>query len=160
MSVDPDLPATDLPALRPGAVGSPHLRAAAAVAVGGAAGALARAGVAEIVGHSPRGWPWSTLLTNATGSALLGVLLVILARSSRESGYPRALLGTGLLGGYTTFSTLTVDAVQLARFERPGVAALYVVASAAGMLLSCLTGVAATRRLVRPGPGHEAGGSG
>ena len=112
------------------------------------------------MGHPPRAWPWSTLVINATGSGLLGVLLVILARRFPEHRYARALFGTGLLGGYTTFSTLSVDAVQLARFERPGAAALFVVAGAASMLGACLLGVVATGRMVPARPLPDGGGSG
>jgi fluoride exporter len=83
--------------------------AAAVVGGGGAVGALARAGLAEVWPHQPDEWPWSTLLTNATGAALLGVLLVVLAHRHPRDRYARPLLGTGLLGGYTTFSTWTLE---------------------------------------------------
>ena len=144
MSVDPDLPP-------PG----PHLApiaAAAMVALGGALGALARAGLAELWPHPPRGWPWSTLVTNMTGSALLGALLVILARRFPRDRRARLLLGTGLLGGYTTFSTLSVDAVQLVRFDRVWLALGYVTASIAGVLLACLLGILLARRVVGMSP--------
>jgi CrcB protein len=117
-----------------------------AVGLGGAAGALARAGMAELWPHPARGWPWSTLVTNATGSALLGVLLVVLARRYPRDRYARPLVGTGLLGGYTTFSTLSVDAAQLVRFDRPGLAVGYVVTSTAVILLACLIGLLVARR--------------
>ena len=144
MSVDPDLPP-------PG----PHLApiaAAAMVAVGGALGALARAGLSELWPHRPRGWPWSTLVTNVTGSALLGVLLVILARRFPRDRHARPLLGTGLLGGYTTFSTLSVDAAQLVRFDRVGLAVGYVTVSVVGVLLACLLGMLLARRVMRMSP--------
>ena len=118
------------------------------VAVGGAVGALARAGVAEGWPHDPSDWPWSTLMTNVSGSALLGVLLVVLARRFPADRYARPLLGTGMLGGYTTFSTLSVDAVQLARFDRAWAAAGYVAANVAGILVGCLLGLLLARRLV------------
>jgi CrcB protein len=140
VSIDPDLPPS-------GAAVSPVL-GVAAVGLGGAVGALARAGLAEVWPHSPDEWPWSTLVTNATGSALLGALLVVLARRFPRDRYARPLLGTGLLGGYTTFSTLSVDAVQLARFDRPGLAAGYVTASIAAILVGCLLGVLLGRRFV------------
>ena len=145
MSVDPDLPA-------PGPHPSP-LVAAAVVGLGGAIGALARAGLAEVWPHPPDEWPWSTLMINATGAALLGVLLAVLARRFPRDRFARPLLGTGLLGGYTTFSTFSVDAVQLVRFDRPGLALGYVAASVAAILLGCLLGLALTRRAL----GRDAG---
>ena len=138
MSVDPDLPA-------PGPHPSPLL-AAAVVGIGGAIGALARAGLAELWPHHPDQWPWSTLVTNATGAALLGVLLAVLVHRYPRDRFVRPLLGTGLLGGYTTFSTLSVDAVQLVRFDRPALALAYVAASIAAILAGCLLGLVLARR--------------
>ena len=140
MSVDPDLPA-------PGPHPSPLL-AAAVVGGGGAVGALARAGLAELWPHRPDEWPWATLVTNATGSALLGVLLVVLAARYPRDRYARPLLGTGVLGGYTTFSTFSVDAAQLIRFDRPGVALGYVVATVVAILLGALLGLVLARRFL------------
>ena len=139
MSVDPDLP---WPGPHP-----PSVLAALAVGLGGGIGALARAGVADIWPHPARGWPWSTLVVNATGAALLAVLLVVLARRFPRDRYARPLLGTGVLGGYTTFSTVSVDAATLIRFDGPGVALGYVVASVATILLGCLLGLVLARRL-------------
>ena len=140
MSVDPDLPA-------PGPHPSPLL-AAAVVGGGGAVGALARAGLAELWPHRPDEWPWATLVTNATGSALLGALLVVLAARYPRDRYGRPLLGTGVLGGYTTFSTFSVDAAQLIRFDRPGVALGYVVATVVAILLGALLGLVLARRFL------------
>jgi len=139
VSVDPDLPS---PGPHP-----PLVLAALAVGLGGGIGALARAGAADLWPHPARGWPWSTLVVNATGAALLAVLLVVLARRCPRDRYARPLLGTGLLGGYTTFSTFSVDAAQLIRFDRPGVALGYVVASIAAILLGCLLGLVLARRM-------------
>jgi CrcB protein len=147
VSVDPDLPA-------PGPHPSPFV-AAAVVGAGGALGALARAGLAEGWPHRPDEWPWSTLVTNATGATLLGVLLAVLAHRYPRDRFARPLLGTGLLGGYTTFSTLSVDAVQLVRFERPALAVGYLAASVAAILVGCLLGLGLARRVVA-GPGGRA----
>lgn len=127
------------------------------MAVGGAVGTLARAGVADAWPHEPSDWAWSTLMTNVSGSALLGVLLVVLARRFPVDRYARPLLGGGLLGGYTTFSALSVDAVQLARLDRAWAAAGYVTANAVGILLGCLLGVVLARRFVAVSTdaGHE-----
>ena len=148
MSVDPDLP-------EPGMHPAP-LVAAAVVAAGGAVGALARAGLAELWPHRPDEWPWSTVVTNATGAALLGVLLVVLAHRFPRDRYARPLLGTGLLGGYTTFSTLSVEAVELVRLERPALAVGYLAASIAAILVGCLLGLGLTRRAVAGPDGRTA----
>lgn len=149
MSVDPDLPA-------PGPHPSPLL-AAAVVGGGGAVGALARAGLTELWPHRPDEWPWSTLVTNATGAALLGVLLVVLADRFPRDRYARPLLGTGLLGGYTTFSALSVEAVQMVRFDRPAIALAYVAASIAAILVGCLLGLGLARRALAGPDGRTTG---
>jgi len=87
-------------------------------------------------------------MTNVSGSALLGVLLVVLARRFPADRYARPLLGTGMLGGYTTFSALSVDAVQLARFDRVWAATGYVAANVVGVLLGALLGLLLARRWV------------
>jgi CrcB protein len=146
VSVDPDLPV-------PGPHPSP-LVAAVVVGAGGALGALARAGLAELWPHRPDEWPWSTLVTNTTGAALLGVLLAVLAHRFPRDRYARPLLGTGLLGGYTTFSTLSVEAVQMVRFDRPALALGYLAASIATILVGSLLGLGLGRRAVA-GPDHR-----
>lgn len=85
-----------------------------AVYVGGAAGTLARAGVAEGLSS-----PWATLLVNVIGAALLGYVVVALPER-------RPLLGTGFCGGLTTFSTLQLEALELSLVD----AVAYLVASA------------------------------
>ena len=85
------------------------------VAVGGAAGAMARWWITLVVPHTTAGaWPWATFLTNLTGCLLLGMVLAwINARrdrwSPRWSRLARPLVASGILGGYTTFSTYAVE---------------------------------------------------
>lgn len=133
--LDPDLPR------RP----PRHARAAAAVGLGGAVGGLARLGVAEALPHAPGTWAWSTFVANATGCAALAALVVVLTARFPDSHYPRLLLGTGVLGGYTTFSTLTVDAVDLLRAERAAMAGAYVGVSVVVMILATLAGLQLAR---------------
>ena len=109
------------------------------VAAGGIVGALARSAVGHAVPHEAGTWAWSTLLVNALGAGLL--VLLVTAGPSREV---RLLVGTGLLGGFTTFSAFAVDAVLLTDAGRPALAAAYVLTgvvtllggAAAGLLLS------------------------
>src|SRR3954453_5186330 len=88
-------------------------------ALGGALGALARWGVATALPSSPGAWPWATLLVNLTGCLLRCVLLAV--RLARFPGTPwlRPFLATGVLGGYTTFSTFAVETVTLVDAGRP-----------------------------------------
>jgi len=82
-----------------------------AVAVGGAIGALARAGVAALL-PSAAGFPFATFSVNGLGSLAIGVCW---AATSRWHIDPivTAFLMTGLLGGFTTFSTFSLDSLQL-----------------------------------------------
>jgi fluoride exporter len=120
-----------------------------AAALGGALGTLARWGIAEALPSSPAGWPWSTLLVNLTGCLLLGLLAAALF--TRHPGHPwlRPFLGTGVLGGYTTFSTFAVDVVRLADAGAWPVAAGYVLASVAGGVLAAAVGVRLGRTVPR-----------
>ena len=111
------------------------------VAAGGAAGALARAGVGVLLPHEPGSWGWGTLLVNAVGAALL---LALLAR--RPGDRVRLALGTGVLGGFTTFSGFAVGAVQLADAGRGAAAAAYVLVSVVTLLGAGLLGARVGRR--------------
>ena len=104
-------------------------------------GALLRAGALELWPSRPGTWSWTVLVVNAIGALLLCALL---ARAPGERS--RLLLGTGLLGGFTTASGLAVDAVLLADAGRAGLAALYVLVGAASLLLAGLAGAALGRR--------------
>ena len=80
----------------------------ALVAVGGTVGSLARAWLGEALPGG--GWDWATWWANLSGSFALALLLVLLTGLSRFAHEVRLLLGTGLLGGYTTFSTYVLSA--------------------------------------------------
>ena len=119
----------------------------AAAALGGVLGALARWGVGEALPHDAGGWPWATLLVNLTGCLVLGVLIAALFTRHPSSPWLRPFLGTGVLGGYTTFSTFAVDAVQLTDAGAGGAAVGYVLASVVGGVLAAVAGVALGRAL-------------
>ena len=116
-----------------------------AAALGGVLGALGRYGLAEALPHRVGTWHWAVLLVNLTGCLVLGVLAAAVFARHPDSAWLRPFLGTGVLGGYTTFSTFAVDAVQLTDAGRPGVAAAYVVASVVGGVLAAAAGVALGR---------------
>ncbi|MCV2882393.1 fluoride efflux transporter CrcB [Actibacterium sp. XHP0104] len=100
----------------------------AQVALGGAIGACARyltgLGATRLMGH---GFPWGTLTVNVVGSFLMGVLVVLLAVKFGNRYAP--LLMTGLLGGFTTFSAFSLDAITLFERGQVMVAGVYVLAS-------------------------------
>lgn len=124
-----------------------------AAALGGALGALARFGVARALPHPPGAWPWATLTVNVTGCLVIGVLLAVLL--ARFPGHPwlRPFLVTGVLGGYTTYSTFAVDTVQLADAGSWGTAAAYLVASVVGGVIAVVVGLGLGRAVVgRPQP--------
>ena len=112
----------------------------ALVALGGALGGLLRAGVAELLPHEPGTWDWAVLAVNTAGAFLLALLL-----TRGPSDLARVLLGTGVLGAFTTFSGLVVDAVLLADAGRPLVAAAYVVVSVAALLAAAVIGARVAR---------------
>ena len=117
-------------------------------AVGGALGALARWGVATALPYSPGRWPWATLLVNLTGCLLIGVLLAVVLARFPTSPWLRPFLATGVLGGYTTWSTFAVDTVALVDGGRPAMAVGYVVVSVLGGGLAVVAGLLVGRAAV------------
>jgi CrcB protein len=130
----------------------PDVTGYVAAALGGALGALARWAVGEAL-PSPAGtWPTATLLVNLTGCLLIGVLLAVLLARAPTHPWLRPFLATGVLGGYTTYSTFAVDTVRLAEGGAWAAAAGYVLVSTAGGVLA----VAAGLRLGRAVAGRAA----
>lgn len=112
---------------------------AVAVMAGGVVGTLARWWVAQIIPTPPDGLPWGTLAVNVSGAFALGAVGVILMERLAYVGHLRTLLAIGLLGSYTTFSTMAVEGVRLIEAKRVALAAVYWVATlilgqAAGLL--------------------------
>lgn len=104
------------------------IRELLAVGVGGATGSVVRYLLSYVLlaGHTLCGFPAGTFVVNAAGSLLIGIVLE--STSSATAGW---LLAVGFCGGFTTFSTFSVDAVRLLRAECYGTAALYIALSAA-----------------------------
>jgi len=114
------------------------------IAIGGAAGALLRYGVSEWVTAPRGGFPLATLLANVTGAFLLGVASLLLVRLE-VSAAVRLGLTVGVLGAYTTFSTFSVETLDLVSDGQWRTAALYVVASVAGALAAAWAGQSLAR---------------
>lgn len=117
----------------------------AVIAAGGVLGAEGRYGLSVLLPHTAGGWPWATLLTNASGCLLIGVLMVVITELVTPHRLLRPFLGVGLLGGYTTFSTYSVEMVQLLGSGHPGRALAYLVASPLVALLAVWLGTLGTR---------------
>ncbi len=95
------------------------------------------------MGH---GFPWGTMAVNILGSFLMGVLVVVLARKGGNAYAP--LLMTGMLGGYTTFSAFSLDALTLFERGQLGAAAGYVLGSVTLSLAAIVVGVLAARMVL------------
>ncbi|WP_033207974.1 fluoride efflux transporter CrcB [Streptomyces bikiniensis] len=120
----------------------------AVVAVGGSLGALARFG-ASLLWPTPAGaFPWTTLTVNAAGCLAIGVLLVAVTEALTAHPLLRPFLGTGFLGGFTTFSTYCVDVERLVAADRAATALVYLVATVAAALAAVTAGARGTRRLL------------
>ena len=115
------------------------------VAAGGATGAMARYWVGTHAGRlfGP-GWPWGTLIVNVVGGLLMGVLVGVLARHSAPEGW-RLLLGVGVLGGFTTFSSFSLDVVTMIERGAPGLALGYILVSVIGSIAALFAGLSAVR---------------
>lgn len=122
-------------------------RELAAIFIGGCLGALGRAGLAVAAAPPPGHWPWPTFTVNLAGALLLGYLVTRLQERLPLSAYRRPLLGTGLCGALTTFSTMQVELLRMLEADRLGLACGYAVASIGGGWLAVLLATASARRV-------------
>ncbi|GAA5615123.1 fluoride efflux transporter CrcB [Streptomyces platensis] len=107
------------------------------VAVGGGIGAAARYGAALVWPTGEGSFPWTILAVNVVGCALMGVLMVMVTEVWPAHRLLRPFFGTGVLGGFTTFSTYAVDIQRLIDARHPAQAMAYL----AGTLLAALAAV-------------------
>lgn len=138
----------------------------AVVAVGGAAGSVARYGAQVIWPAGPASFPWATFGINLVGCGLIGVLMVLVAEGGRPA-HPlvRPFLGVGVLGGFTTFSTYALDYADLLTRREAGTALAYAAGTLAGAMAAVwaaatLTRVAVRRGTVRRGDGPDGAAGG
>lgn len=120
----------------------------ALVGVGGAVGTAARYGVSQALASSG-GWPTATFVENLLGAFLLGVLLEALVRRGPETPRGQRLrlaLGTGVLGGFTTFSSLALEMERLVADGRGALAVAYGLVSVVLGFVLCFAGVALAAR--------------
>lgn len=120
----------------------------AVIAAGGVIGAFARYGATLVWPTAPTGFPWTTFLINVTGCAAMGVLMVLVTERLTVHPLVRPFLGTGVLGGYTTFSSYVLDAHRLLGNGHGGTALLYLAATLAAAVAVIWATAGLTRRLV------------
>jgi CrcB protein len=121
-------------------------RELAAVFVGGALGTLARAAFETLAAPDPGRWPWPTFVVNIVGAFLLGYFTTRLLERLPVSSYRRPLLGTGLCGGLTTFSTMQVEILKMLEYHHYGLAIGYTAASIVAGLFAVYVATALVRR--------------
>ncbi|GCE77427.1 hypothetical protein CBZ_24830 [Cellulomonas biazotea] len=149
-------PASPVPASR-----IPLVRLTALVFVGGAVGTSARALLEQAFAPEAPAWPWVTFAINLAGSFVLGVLLHVLARAGQDTGWRRDVrvgCGTGILGGFTTYSTFVLEVDRLLRDGQAAVGLLYAVVSVVAGIALAVLGVRAATQVRRPrrvGPGDR-----
>ena len=116
------------------------------VAAGGAIGASARhlvnIGMGRLLGTS---FPWGTLTVNIVGSLLMGILIELLVLRYGGSPVMRAFLGTGFLGGFTTFSAFSLDVAMLIERKAMLSAGAYVGSSVLFSILAVFAGLFLSR---------------
>ncbi len=121
-------------------------RELAAIFVGGFVGAVARGLVGEALPHDPASWPWATFAVNLSGAFALGILTTRLQERLPLSAYRRPLLGTGLCGAFTTFSTMQLELLEMLDADRLALAGGYAAASVAAGVLAVGLATNVTRR--------------
>jgi len=106
------------------------------VMIGGAVGSAGRYAVGKAtLGALGPNYPWGTLAVNLIGGFLMGLLAGMLARTG-GSEQTRVLIGVGVLGGFTTFSAFSLDAVTMIERGQWGVAITYALVSVIGSVLA------------------------
>lgn len=140
---DPHRPAgsetDESPIRRPGT-----LRWIPLIMLGGGLGTAARAALETLFPPAPAALPWTTLLINVIGSFVLGVLVEALSAAGPDQGARRAVrltLGTGVLGGFTTYSTFMVETADRLRDGYVLVALAYLVGSVVVGLVAAALGI-------------------
>src|ERR1700736_4100978 len=122
-------------------------RELAAVFAGGALGTLARTGLSSLVVADPTRWPWPTFAVNIVGAFLVGYFTTRLLERLPLSSYRRPLLGTGLCGGLTTFSTMQLELLRMLDRNQWPMALMYALVSVTLGLAAVYLATAVVRRV-------------
>jgi CrcB protein len=122
-----------------------------AIAAGGAGGTLARYGVERALTVPANHFPWATFLVNVAGSFLLGAIVTLAVERWPPTRFVRPFAAIGFCGGFTTFSTMVVEAVQRGQHGHLALAGGYLGASlVAGVAAAAFGMVVARVQLVQP----------
>lgn len=129
------------------------------IAVGGALGAMGRYGLTVWLPHDQAAFPWATFWTNVSGCLLIGVAMAMLTEVAvNPHRLMRPFVGVGILGGFTTFSTYTVEFHELVRSGAAGTALVYTFTTLVAALVAVQVGIVITRvatRVRRTGEGTK-----
>ncbi|MCV7408414.1 camphor resistance protein CrcB [Mycobacterium florentinum] len=125
----------------------PDYRELGAVFAGGAVGSMARAALNTLAQPDPATWPWPTFAVNIVGAFLVGYFTTRLLERLPLSSYRRPLLGTGLCGGLTTFSTMQVETLKMLEHGHWLLALAYTATSIVLGLLAVHLATALVRRV-------------
>ena len=125
----------------------PDGQTVAAIFAGGALGTLARAALAQRFPHTATAWPWPTFGVNIVAAFLLGYFVTRLQERLPLSSYRRPLLGTGICGGLSTFSTMQVEILRMLSAHAYGLATGYAAASIAAGYAAVHLSTALVRRV-------------
>ncbi len=118
------------------------------ISIGGAIGAAARYIIGIAWPTRTGAFPISTLMINILGCALIGILMVLITEGWNAHRLVRPFLGTGILGGFTTFSTYTVEVQRLVVTAHTNIALLYLIITPIGALLAVWASSTTTRHLI------------
>ncbi|MDP9866782.1 MULTISPECIES: fluoride efflux transporter FluC [Streptosporangium] len=144
--IDPDVDLADARQRRE--LRRSHYRVLAVIAAGGSIGAGARYGAGLLWPTADDSFPWTTLGVNASGCLVIGVLMVTLSEAWAAPVWVRPFFGTGVLGGFTTFSTYCVDIDRLASAGRAELALGYLAATVVAAMAAVAAGAWITRRFL------------
>jgi fluoride exporter len=117
-----------------------------AIFAGGFLGALARVLLVQTLPATPGSWPWATFVANVAGTLLLGYFVTRLQERLPVSAYRRPLLGTGLCGALTTFSTVQLELLRMLDAGHTGLAVTYALTSISVGLVGVFLATALVRR--------------
>ncbi len=113
------------------------------IAIGGALGSVARYLMQSLIGHyAGKDFPYGTLIVNISGSVVMGLFIGWLARATQGSQEQiRLFVAIGILGGYTTFSSFSLESINLLEEGRWGAMGLYIAASVMLSLVGLMLGL-------------------
>ena len=124
----------------------------AVIAAGGAIGACGRYGAGLLWPTHSGSFPWTTLLVNVVGCAVIGAFMVVITEARTPHRLVRPFFGTGVLGGFTTFSTYATDVQRLTDGGQPRTALAYLALTLAAALAAVWAAATVTRGIVHRRP--------